>query len=90
MKENILELRFAFNVVVLVTGLRRLPEFAGYTARPFPGQMPPRRQIVTPRRADLPQSFDTEWQRIKTIRSMKREGGRVPRKIFVLPVNSLV
>ena len=82
-----------FNVIVLLTALRRLPEFAGYKGRTFPGQMPPRQQMVLPRRMDLPPTFDTEWKRIKSLRFnrfKKKEDSRVPRKIFVLPVNSFV
>ena len=33
------ELRFVFNLLVLVTALRRLPEFDGYQPQTFPGQL---------------------------------------------------
>ena len=32
------ELRLVFNLVILITACRRLPEFIGYTGQPFPGK----------------------------------------------------
>ena len=44
--------------------LRRLPEFAGYNGRTFPGQVSPRHGNITPRRLDLPPTFSSEWKKI--------------------------
>ena len=49
--------RLVFNAIILVSALRRLPEFAGYRARRFPGQPPPALPRIAPRRLQLPPSF---------------------------------
>ena len=47
-------LRLIPNVYLFVTGLRRLPEFARYKAKKYPGQLVPRSYNISPRRQELP------------------------------------
>ena len=50
-------MRFVFNSIILVHAHRRLPEFAGYKGRRYPGDQGPREAQILPRRLDLPQDF---------------------------------
>ena len=52
-----LVMRFVFNSIILVHAHRRLPEFAGYKGRRYPGDEGPREAQILPRRLDLPQDF---------------------------------
>ena len=44
-------IRLIPNIYIYLMGLRRLPEFAGYRPRTYPGQMFPRGYTISPRRA---------------------------------------
>ena len=44
-------IRLIPNIYIYVMGLRRLPEFAGYKPRTYPGQMFPRGYTISPRRS---------------------------------------
>ena len=63
-------LRLVFNLVILVVAGRRLPEFRGYRGRRFPGQQPPARPRIAPRRLQLPPTFaqdqvSCDWRRAR-------------------------
>ena len=66
-----LGLRLLFNIYVYVNATRRIPEFAGYRAKYYPGQMAPRQQLIVPRRLELTPSNISEQQ-------------KKPRMIYVL------
>ena len=77
-------------MMVLISAWKRLPEFAGYKGKLYPGTLPPRQQTVEPRRMDLPPTFNTEWKRLKSRRNRNgKEVEHMPRIIMVLPVNCL-
>ena len=58
-----------FNTVILITALRRLPEFQGFKGKRYPGQLPPRPPPIQPRRMKLPPTFADEWKNIGSRRS---------------------
>ena len=62
-------MRFVFNSVILAHALRRLPEFAGYKGRRYPGEQEPRRSLISPRRLDLPRDFQEDWRKIGSKRN---------------------
>ena len=49
--------------------MKRLPEFVGYRPVRFPGTQPPRKPIISPRRLNLPPSFASDWEKIKSKRT---------------------
>ena len=51
--------RVLLTAVLLVTASTRLPEFAGFRGRRYPGTCPPRRQPVEPWRPRLAQVLDS-------------------------------
>ena len=65
----ILGFRFLFNIIILNTAAKRLPEFSGYKGRRFPGQMPPPPPIIQPRRMELPPNFVDDWKNIGSKRN---------------------
>ena len=44
--------------------VQNFPEFSGYKSRVFPGQEPPRKLEIIPRRIELPEEFENEWKKI--------------------------
>ena len=60
-------LRFLFNIIILITALRRLPELRGYKGRRYPGHLPPTKPTIQPRRLNLPP--DWQWQNIGSRRT---------------------
>ena len=82
------EFRLILNVIVLISAWKRLPEFAGYKGKRYPGTLPPPRRATEPRRMRLPSTFSSEWKRIRSRRNKHgKEVVHVPRTIFVLPVD---
>ena len=81
-------LRFLFNIIILLTALRRLPELRGYRGRRYPGQLPPSKPTIQPRRLNLPP--DWQWQNIGSRRTKFLDLGMPtfgrPRKIIVKPL----
>ena len=65
----ILGFRFLFNIIILNTAAKRLPEFSGYKGRRFPGQMPPPPPIIQPRRMELPPNLVDDWKNIGSKRN---------------------
>ena len=57
-----------YNLIVAVSAMKNFPEFLGYKAVSYPGQLPPRPIDYKPRRMDLPPGFENDWQKIKTRR----------------------
>ena len=47
-----IEFRLFLNVIVLVSAMRRLPEFSGFRAQTFPGQPAPPTPRIAPRRME--------------------------------------
>ena len=60
-------LRFLFNIIILLTALKRLPELRGYRGRRYPGQLPPSKPTLQPRRLNLPPDY--QWQNIGSRRT---------------------
>ena len=58
-----------FNIIILSTAAKRLPEFSGYKGRRFPGQMPPPPPIIQPRRMELPPNLVDDWKNIGSKRN---------------------
>ena len=58
-----------FNIIILNTAAKRLPEFSGYKGRRFPGQMPPPPPIIQPRRMELPPNLVDDWKNIGSKRN---------------------
>ena len=58
--------RLFFNIIILGTASRRLPELHGYRSRRHPDQPPPAPPRIAPRRRQLPPTFaqDEELRRI--------------------------
>ena len=87
MKLDFAVLRFLFNIIILLTALRRLPELRGYRGRRYPGQLPPSKPSIQPRRLNLPP--DWQWQNIGSRRTEFLDLGMpkfgIPKKIFVKP-----
>ena len=55
------------NIYLYLAGLRSFPEFAGYKARRYPGQKPPRNHNILPKGQKLDfESLATDIQKIKT------------------------
>ena len=81
-------LRFLFNIIILATALRRLPELRGYRGRRYPGQLPPSKPTIQPRRLNLPP--DWKWKNIGSRREKFLDLGMPtfgrPRKISVKPL----
>ena len=81
--------RLFFNIIILGTASRRLPELHGYRSRRHPDQPPPAPPRIAPRRLQLPPTFaqDEEWRRIGARRHKFLDLGLpsfgVPRRIFV-------
>ena len=79
-------MRFVFNSIILAHALRRLPEFAGYKGRRYPGEQEPRRSLISPRRPDLPRDFQEDWRKIGSKRNkMMSFDEPVTSITFVLP-----
>jgi len=78
-------MRFVFNSIILVHAHRRLPEFAGYKGRRYPGDQGPREAQILPRRLDLPQDFHEDWRKIGSKRN-KMVIFDQPETIYVKPV----
>ena len=78
-------LRFLFNIIILITALRRLPELRGYKGRRYPGHLPPTKPTIQPRRLNLPP--DWQWQNIGSRRTEFLDLGmpKLPKKIYVMP-----
>ena len=53
-------LRLIPNIYIYMMGLRRLPEFAGYKARMYPGQLLPQSVTISPRRLTQQDSAFTQ------------------------------
>ena len=51
-----------YNFIILITANRRLPEFAGYESRTYPGTPSPRKCKFEPKSQSLPSSFDLDWK----------------------------
>ena len=57
-------LRLLLNIFLLTQAQKRLPEFEGYLARGFPGQISLRPPDIQPRRYDFPVGFQHDWRKI--------------------------
>ena len=81
-------LRLLFNIIILLTALKRLPELRGYRGRRYPGQLPPSKPTLQPRRLNLPPDY--QWQNIGSRRTKFLDLGMPtfgrPRKIIVKPL----
>ena len=55
----------SYNLTILITANRKLPEFNGYEARTYPGTPSPRRMKVEPRRHSLPSSIALDWEKMR-------------------------
>ena len=81
-------LRLLFNIIILLTALKRLPELRGYRGRRYPGQLPPSKPTLLPRRLNLPPDY--QWQNIGSRRTKFLDLGMPtfgrPRKIIVKPL----
>ena len=62
-------LRLLFNIIILSTAIKKLPEFSGYKGRRYPGQLPPPPPVIQPRRMELPPNFVEEWKNIGSRRT---------------------
>ena len=58
-------LRLIPNIYIYMMGLRRLPEFAGYKARMYPGQLLPQSIAISPRRPTQQDSAFTQYRTSK-------------------------
>ena len=78
--------RLLFNIIILRSASRRLPELHGYRSRRHPDQPPPAPPRIQPRRMELPPTFaqDEEWRRIGSRRHTFLHLG-MPRRIVVHP-----
>ena len=56
----VLGLRLLFNLKVYTYAKENFPEFSGYKSRTFPGQEPPRKLQIFPRRNEVPDEFENE------------------------------
>ena len=81
--------RVLLTAVLLVTASTRLPEFAGFRGRRYPGTCPPRRQPVEPWRPRLAQVLDSVilssrsfWQLLLS-QLVKPQGQQTPSLNFV-------
>ena len=62
-------MRLLFNIIILSTAIKKLPEFSGYKGRRYPGQLPPPPPVIQPRRMELPPNFVEEWKNIGSRRT---------------------
>ena len=54
------------NVIVLVSAMRRLPEFSGFRAQTFPGQPSPPTPKIAPRRMEWGEKAQKDTRKLKS------------------------
>ena len=76
-------LRLIPNIYIYMMGLRRLPEFAGYKARLYPGQLLPQSITISPRR---PTQQDSAFTQDRTSKQTFIDVKKMSMKQNTLPV----
>ena len=95
MKLTLIGSRLLFNIIIIYTAANRNPEFLGYKGKPFPGQLPPRKVEIQPRRLTFPVGFYDDWKKIGSKRK-KFDGLGLPlqkrqqQEIVPVEINSII